>query len=132
MVAVSVTVVAVVTLVAVAVKLALLAPAAISTVAGTVTAVELLCRFTFSPPVGAAPFSVTVHASVAVPVKVPLAQVNEESWGRIAIVPDPLSAIVIVPPLAALLLTVNTPVIAPLVVGSNCTFTTADCCGFRV
>jgi hypothetical protein len=131
-VAVSITVVAVVTVVAAAVNAALLDPAGISTVAGTVTAAELLARLTLIPPVGAAPFSVTVQASVADPVKEPFAQLNEESSGRIAIVPEPLSAIAIVPPFVALLVTVNTPFVAPVVVGLNCTLTTADCCGFKV
>jgi hypothetical protein len=52
---------------ALAVKPALVAPAATVTAAGTVTAVLLLDRLTLSPPVGAAAFSFTVHASFAKP-----------------------------------------------------------------
>jgi hypothetical protein len=39
-----------------------------------VTAELLLARFTISPPLAAASFSVTVHASVPVPVRDELAQ----------------------------------------------------------
>jgi hypothetical protein len=61
---------------AVAVKLALVAFAATVTDAGTVTDASLLTRFTTKPPLGAAPLSVTVQASVPAPVIAPLAQVN--------------------------------------------------------
>ena len=46
------------------------------TKAGTVTEALLLERFTVSPPLGAAPFSVTVQASVPDPAIDELAQVS--------------------------------------------------------
>lgn len=51
----------------------LFAFAGIVTVAGTLTALLLLDRFTLKPPLGAAPLIVTVHASVPVPVIDPVA-----------------------------------------------------------
>jgi hypothetical protein len=74
--AVSITACAAVTDDTVAVKLALVAPAATVTVVGTVIAVLLLERLTFSPPVGAAAFRVTVQTSVPAPVKDELPHVN--------------------------------------------------------
>jgi hypothetical protein len=47
---------------AVALKVALVAPAATITDAGTLSKVLLLFRVTLDPPVGAAAFKVTVHA----------------------------------------------------------------------
>lgn len=71
--AISVAVCAEVTAEAVAVKLALDAPAATVTDAGTLTALLLLARLTvIAPPVAAV--SVTVQASVTAPVSVPLPQ----------------------------------------------------------
>jgi hypothetical protein len=55
------------------VKLALVVLAATVTDAGTVTEASLLARFTANPPLGAAAVSVTVQASVPVPVIEPLA-----------------------------------------------------------
>ncbi len=85
----------------------------------------LLARFTLIPPVGALPFTVTVHASVAAPVTEFVVQFNEDTLGRIAIVPVPLSPIASVPLLVALLVKVRLPDAAPLFAGTNCTVTTA-------
>jgi hypothetical protein len=124
--AVSVAVCAVVTAVAVAVKPAVVAPAAISTDPGTVTAALLLARFTLMPPAGALPLTVTVHTSVPAPVRELDVHVSDDTVGRIAIVPVPLSPIAMVPFPVALLVRVNVPDDAPFVVGSNCTVTEAD------
>jgi len=75
--AVSVAVCVVLTAETVAENAALAAPAATVTVAGTVTAELLLAKLTANPPLGAAPFSETVHASVPEPVKEALAQETE-------------------------------------------------------
>jgi hypothetical protein len=123
--AVSVAVCAVLTAVTVAEKLALLAPDAITTEAGTVTAALLLARFTLMPPDGAVPLTLTVHVSVPAPVKELEAQVSEDNSGRITIVPVPLSATARVWLAVALLAIVSVPDKAPLVVGSNCTVTVA-------
>ena len=74
--AVSVTVVAVLTEEAVAGKFALIAPAATVTDAGTVTEALLLARLTTSPPLAAAAFSVTVQLSVPAPDSDPLVQLS--------------------------------------------------------
>ena len=124
--AVNVTVCAVVTAVAVAVKLAPFVPPAICTDGGTVTAELLLAKFTVIPPVGAFALTVTVHVSVAAPVSELVAQLSDWTDGKMAMVPVPLSATVIVPPLVALLVMMRLPDSAPVVVGSNCTVTTAD------
>ncbi len=123
--AVSTAVCAVLTAVAVAVKLALVAPPAICTDGGTVTAVLLLDRFTLIPPVGAAELTVTVQASVPAPVREPVVQLKADTLGRIAIVPVPLRATATVPLFVALLVRVRVPVTAPLASGTNCTVTTA-------
>jgi len=123
--AVSVAVCAVVTAVAVAVKLALVAPLAIWTDGGTVTAALLLARFTLMPPEGALPLTLTVHVSVAAPVNELEVQFNPDTEGRIVIVPVPVSATVSVPPLVAFDVKIRLPDSAALVVGSNCTLTVA-------
>ncbi|MGB6746014.1 MAG: hypothetical protein WBE38_20360, partial [Terracidiphilus sp.] len=74
LVAVSVAVCAVETAAAVAEKLAVVAPAATVTEAGTATEELLLARLTENPPVAAAAFRVTVQASVAAPVTEELEQ----------------------------------------------------------
>jgi hypothetical protein len=79
--AVSVAAWAVFTAVTVAAKLALVAPAATVTDAGTVTAELLLLRFTANPPVGAAPLKFAVQLSVPEPVIDPLAQLKPFSTG---------------------------------------------------
>jgi hypothetical protein len=63
----------------VAEKLALVAPAATVSEAGTVTAALLLARFTVNPPLAAASFRVTVQASVPAPVIDALLQESVES-----------------------------------------------------
>ncbi len=65
----------------VAVKLALVAPAATVTEAGTVTALLLLARFTVNPPPAAAAFSVTVQLSVPALDIDPLAQLSAVRTG---------------------------------------------------
>ena len=74
--AVKVTVCAVLTEETVAAKLALVAPTAMVTEAGTTTALLLLARLTVKPPPAAAAFSVTVQLSVPAPVMEPLLQLN--------------------------------------------------------
>ena len=105
----------------VAVKLAVVAPAATVTEAGTVTAALLLARPTTNPPLPAAPFSVTVQVSVPAPVNDPLLQFNPLNTGR----PVPLKLIKVEDPLAELLVKVSCPVAAPAVAGSNCTVSVA-------
>ena len=102
-----------VTAAAVTVNVALAAPVATVTVAGAVTALLLLARFTVSG-VAAVPVIVNVQASVTLNAGCPV----------------PLSAIVDV--LEALLLIVTVPLTAPATVGSNPTVSTAVCPGFRV
>jgi hypothetical protein len=99
----------------VAVKLALDAPDATVTVAGTVTAELLLARFTASPPVAAAAFSDTVQLSVPVPVIELFAQLSPVSTGT----PVPLKPMAVVAPVDELLVSVRAPVTAPAAVGSN-------------
>jgi hypothetical protein len=123
--AVRVAVCAVLTAVAVAVKLAVVAPLAIWTDGGTVTAALLLARFTLMPPVGAPLATVTVQASVAAPVSEFVVQVSDDTAGRIAIVPVPLSPTVSGLPLVALLKMVRVPDSDAFVVGRNCTANTA-------
>jgi hypothetical protein len=54
------------------VKVALVAPPATETLAGTCAAETLLlCNVTVAPPVGAAPFKVTVPVELAPPTTVP-------------------------------------------------------------
>jgi hypothetical protein len=123
--AVRVAVCAVLTAVAVAVKLAEVAPLAIWTDGGTVTAELLLARFTLMPPVGALLLTVTEHASVAAPLRELAVQLNDDTDGRITIVPVPLSPTVSGLPLVALLAMVSVPDTAPFAVGRNCTVTVA-------
>ena len=119
--AVRVTVCAVLTEETVAVKLALLAPAATVTEAGTVTALLLLARFTTNPPLAAAVFSVTVQVSVPAPVIDPLLQLSPFSTGT----PVPLRLTKVEAPVDELLVMVREPEAAPAVVGSNCTVSVA-------
>jgi hypothetical protein len=115
--AVKVTVCAVLTEETVAVKLALLAPAATVTEAGTVTAVLLLARLTVNPPLGAAAFSVTVQLSVPAPVMDPLAQVSALSAGT----PVPLRLTTADDPLEEVLVMVSWPAAIPVAVGEKST-----------
>jgi len=82
-----------------AAKPTLAALAGTVTVAGTLTAALLLARFTVIPPLGAAPFSTTVHESDSAPV---IAESAHEIAFSVAM-PVPLRLIVAVPPEAALL-----------------------------
>ena len=116
-VAVSVAVCAVLTAETVAEKLALVAPAATVTEAGTVTAVELLDSVTTWPPVGAAAFSSTLQPSVAAPVTDELIHPNPFSAAEIVIVTLPLdvpSALVAVRATAADPAVVGVPEINPV------------------
>jgi hypothetical protein len=119
--AVRVAVAAVLTEETVAVKLALEAPDATVTAAGTVTAELLLARLTANPRLAAAAFSVTVQLSVPAPVIEPFAQVSPVRTGT----PVPLRLTVVDVPVDELLVRVNVPVIAPAAVGSNCTVSDA-------
>jgi len=119
--AVSVTVCAEETEDAVAEKLAVVAPAAMVTEAGTVTEELLLARLTANA-LAAAVFSETVQASVVAPVSEALEQVIALSVGA----PVPERVITAVPLVDELLLIVTVPVAAPAAVGSNCTVSVAD------
>jgi hypothetical protein len=112
----------------VAVKLAVVAPAATVTEAGTITAELLLARPTANPPLAAATFSVTVQLSVPAPVIDAVLQVKPLNAG----VPEPLRLITVDVPLDELLVKVNEPVSAPAAVGSNCTVSVAVEFGLRV
>jgi hypothetical protein len=118
----------VLTALAVAVKLALVAPAAIVTDAGTVTALLPLARLT-GVAVVAAEVSVTVHASVPAPVSDPLLQERALNVGVIGACPVPLRLIVAV---AALLLIAIDPAKEPVVAGSKLTVSVAVWPGLRV
>jgi uncharacterized protein (DUF2237 family) len=122
-VAVMVAVCVVVTAEAVAVKAAVVDPLDTVTDAGTVTALLLLVRFTVRPPLVAAEVRVAVQASVAAPVRVPLAHEMALSAGGAW--PVPLRLTVAVPPEVALLVMVSVPVTAPAVVGSKVTTSVA-------
>jgi hypothetical protein len=114
-VAVSVTDCAVEAAVTVAEKPALVAPAATVTAAGTVTEEELLARFTVNPPLAAAAFSATLHASVPAPVIDELVQEMAVKTG----VPVPLRAMTADAPVEELLAIVSVPEAGPVAVGSN-------------
>jgi hypothetical protein len=101
--AVSVTVSEELTEETVAVKLALLAPAATVTEAGTVTAELLLLRLTEKPLLAAAAFSATVQLSVPAPVIDPLLQLSPFSTGT----PVPLRLTNVEAPLEELLVRVS-------------------------
>jgi hypothetical protein len=118
----------VVTALAVAVKLALVAPAAIVTDPGTVTAVLLLARLTAVALV-AAEVSVTVHATVPAPVSDPPLQERALSVGATGACPVPLRLIVAV---AALLLIAIDPAKEPAVAGSKLIVSVAVWPGFSV
>jgi len=113
--AVRVAVCAVVTEATVAVKEALVAPAAMVTLAGTVTALLLLASATVSPPVGAAPDRVTVHESLSAPVIELLLQETALTVGATE-VPVPLR---LTDALDALFEIVKVPVVEAALVGSN-------------
>jgi hypothetical protein len=119
--AVSVTVVEALTEETVAAKLAVVAPGATVTEAGTTIAALLLARPTVNPPVVAATFSVTVQLSVPAPAKDPLLQLSALNTGT----PVPLRLIRVELPLTELLVSVSWPVADPAVFGSNCTVSAA-------
>jgi hypothetical protein len=104
-------------------KLALVAPSAIVTEAGTVTAKLLLVRFTTTPPLGAAAVRDTVHGSFIPGPATARLQVRLLSSGGVGAVesPVPLRPTVVVPFAVESLVTVNWPVAAPAAVGTNCT-----------
>ncbi len=79
--AVRVTVTAVLTVETVAVKLAVVAPLATVTEAGTETAELLLARLTVNPPLPAAELNVTVQLSVPAPLNDPVVQLSALSDG---------------------------------------------------
>jgi hypothetical protein len=112
----------------VAVKLAVEAPAATVTEAGTVTAELLLTRLTANPPLAAATFSVTVQLSVPALVIAALVQLKPLKDG----VPEPVRLITVDVPLDELLVKVSEPVSAPAAVGSKCTVSVAVEFGLRV
>jgi len=105
----------------VAVKLAVVAPEATVTDAGTVTAELLLARPTAKPPLAAAAFSVTVQLSVPALVIDALLQLKPLNTGT----PLPVRLITVEAPLDELLVKVSEPVSAPADVGSNCTVSVA-------
>jgi hypothetical protein len=117
-----------VTAVAVAVKPALDAPAAIVTDAGTVTALLLLDKLTVVAVV-AAEVSVTVQASVPVPVSELLLQ--ETALSVAGACPVPLRLIAALP-VEALLPIATDPLNAPAVAGSKRMVSVAVCFGFSV
>src|SRR5205085_8379686 len=113
---------------------AVLAPAAIMTLAGTCAAnVLLLCRVTTTaPPVGAAPFRVTVPVALFPPTTDVGVRVTEESVGALIV-----SVVVLltpyVPVIVAVVLTatgvvviVNVAVLAPAVIVTLAGTTAAD------
>jgi hypothetical protein len=106
---------------AVAENVALVAPAATATEAGTVTAALSLARVTVVPPVGAAALSVTVQESVPGPMIALLVQVKALSAEIAVVVPVPLRLMTVVGLEAALLVIVSWPVLAPEEAGLNCT-----------
>lgn len=128
-VAVRVTAVAVLTEETVAVKVAVVAPAATVTEAGTETsALLLLPRLTTNPPVAAAAFNAAVQLSVPAPVIEPFAQVKPASTGT----PVPLRPITVELPEEELLLNVSEPEAVPAALGLNCTVSVAVWFGLSV
>jgi hypothetical protein len=99
----------------VAEKLALVAPAATVTVAGTVTAALLLARFTAKPPLAAAALRLTVQTSVPAPVIDEFEHEIPVSAGA----PVPVRLIADEDPVEELLAIVSAPLAAPAVAGSN-------------
>ena len=122
--AVRVAVCAVLTGETVAVNVALFAPAATVTEAGTETEDLLLASLTLNPPLGAAALSATVQESVPAPVIDPLAQLNTPRFVVFVApveVPVPLSPIAIVPSAGELLVIVTWPDAAPFAAGEKLT-----------
>jgi hypothetical protein len=112
----------------VAAKLAVVAPEATVTEAGTATAELLLARPTANPPLAAATLSVTVQLSVPAAVIDALVQLKPLNTGTLL----PVRLITVEVPLDELLVKVNEPVSAPAAVGSNCAVSVAVEFGLRV
>jgi hypothetical protein len=70
----------------VAVNVALVLPADTVTVEGTVTAKELLLKFTDAPPVGAAPVNVTVPWEPVLPIMVVGLILTEAGIGGVIVI----------------------------------------------
>jgi hypothetical protein len=107
-----------------AANVALVAPAATDTEAGTVTAGSLLARFTVSPLLPAAALNDTVQLSVDEPRMEVFAQVSElkltvGAGGVVVPVPARLTTTGV--SLVELVAIVNWPVAVPAEAGSNCT-----------
>lgn len=130
-VAVSAAVCTVLTEFTVAENEALVALAGTVTVAGKITAPLLLVSPMLIPPLGAALFSVTVHASEPAPVIDALPHARALKTGALAM-PVPLSATTAEPLFDELLTMVNWPVAAPANVGSNWISSVAVWPEFRV
>jgi len=111
-----------------AMKFVLLAPAATTTVPGTLTSGLLLARFTANPPLRAAAFSVTMQLSATEPVIDELTQVTPLNTGT----PVPLSPTTIELPPEELLARESCPAATPETVGSNCTLSAIVWPGARV
>jgi hypothetical protein len=105
-----------------AVKLALVAPPATVTDAGTVTPELLLARLTANPPLAAAAFSATVQLSVPAPDIELLAQFSPLNRGT----PLPFKLTTVDDPVDESLLSVSVPAAAPVAVGANCTVNITD------
>jgi hypothetical protein len=78
---------------AVAAKLAVVAPAATATEAGTVSEVLLLASVTLSPPVGAAELKITVQLEAALLLTFTGLQVTDEMVGTMMLPPVPETVI---------------------------------------
>jgi hypothetical protein len=115
----------------VAVNPALVDVAGTVTEVGTATALLLLERLTATPPLGAEPFNVTVHASVPDPVMEELPQYSALTVGAMT-EPVPLNVTAAFGFEEELLAIASCPVAEPAVVGSNCTVKTIACPGLRV
>lgn len=111
-----------------AVKIALLAPAATVTEAGTLTSELLLDSPIVNPPLAAAVFTVTVQLSVPEPVNALLEQLNPVSPGM----PVPLRPTTVELPIVELLTIDSCPDCPPAAVGLNSTFSVSDWPGASV
>jgi len=105
--AVSVTVCAELTEDTVAVKLAVVAPAAMVSLAGTATAELLLDTLTLNPPLGAAALTANAQLSVPAPVNDELVQLRLVKVGVLAESPVPLRSTTIFSSVEALLVIVR-------------------------
>jgi hypothetical protein len=110
---------AVVTAVIVATKGALVAPGAIVTPEGTVTALLLLVSPTRSPSDPAAALRFTAQESVVDPVTELLAQLTPLTTGTLVMVPVPLRLTTMLPPFDESLEIVSCPDAGPGAIGSN-------------